>query len=162
GVVVTRGAHFQPGDRVYGVCEVPREGAYAQKIAIRQAIVAGKPEKLTDVQTAASALTGLTALISIEETLHLKRGETILLQGAGVAKDRRDLIAAQGGSRPSASGSRGEAGERWDDTAAADHRISAGEGGRCAAGQRSASPARQAGAAGRIIARAGDGIAAAR
>ena len=87
GVVVSRGAHFQPGDRVYGVCEVPREGAYAEKIAIREAIVARKPEKLSDVQTAAVALIGLTALISIEETLQLKRGETILIQGGagGVA-----------------------------------------------------------------------------
>src|SRR5438067_7011493 len=87
GVVVNRGAHFQPGDRVYGVCEVPREGAYAEKIAIREAIVARKPEKLSDVQTAAIALIGLTALISIEETLQLKRGETILIQGGagGVA-----------------------------------------------------------------------------
>jgi len=87
GVAVSRGAHFQPGDLVYGVCEVPREGAYAEKIAIREAIVAKKPEKLSHVQTAAIALTGLTALISIEETLRLKRGETILIQGGagGVA-----------------------------------------------------------------------------
>ncbi|MBV9191657.1 MAG: NADP-dependent oxidoreductase [Betaproteobacteria bacterium] len=87
GVVVSRGAHFQPGDLVYGVCEVPREGAYAEKIAIREAIVGKKPEKLSHVQTAAIALIGLTALISVEETLKLKRGETILIQGGagGVA-----------------------------------------------------------------------------
>lgn len=87
GVVVSRGAHFQPGDLVYGVCEVPREGAYAEKIAIREAIVARKPAKLNHVQTAAIALIGLTALISIEETIRLKRGETILIQGGagGVA-----------------------------------------------------------------------------
>src|SRR5438309_1531916 len=81
GVVVSSGAHFQPGDAVFGVCEVPREGAYAEKIAIREAIVARKPERLTHVQTAAIALTGLTALVSIEDTLKLKRGETILIQG---------------------------------------------------------------------------------
>lgn len=87
GVAVSRGAHFQPGDLVYGVCEVPREGAYAEKIAIREAIVGRKPEKLNHVQTAAIALIGLTALISVEETLRLKRGETILIQGGagGVA-----------------------------------------------------------------------------
>ena len=87
GVAVSRGAHFQPGDPVYGVCEVPREGAYAERIAIREAIVARRPEKLNHVQTAAIALIGLTALISVEETLKLKRGETILIQGGagGVA-----------------------------------------------------------------------------
>ena len=87
GVAVSRGAHFQPGDLVYGVCEVPREGAYAERIAIREAIVGRKPGKLNHVQTAAIALIGLTALISVEETLRLKRGETILIQGGagGVA-----------------------------------------------------------------------------
>jgi NADPH:quinone reductase-like Zn-dependent oxidoreductase len=78
---------FKLGDAVFGVCEVPREGSYAEKIAIRQAIVARKPEKLTHIQTAAIGLVGLTALISIEETLRLKKGETILIQGGagGVA-----------------------------------------------------------------------------
>ena len=90
GVVSALGqgaSDFKVGDAVFGVCEVPREGSYAEKIAIRQAIVARKPEKLTHVQTAAIGLVGLTALISIEETLRLKRGETILIQGGagGVA-----------------------------------------------------------------------------
>ena len=87
GVVVSSGAHFKPGDAVFGVCEVPREGAYAEKIAIREAIVAKKPERLSHVQMAAVALGGLTALISLEDTLQLRRGETILIQGGagGVA-----------------------------------------------------------------------------
>jgi len=69
------------------VCEVPREGAYAEKIAIREAIVARKPERLTHAQCAAIALAGLTATVSLEETLKLERGETILIQGGagGVA-----------------------------------------------------------------------------
>lgn len=78
---------FKVGDAVFAVCEVPREGAYAEKIAIRQEIVARKPERLTHVQGAAIALVGLTALISIEETIKLKAGETILIHGGagGVA-----------------------------------------------------------------------------
>src|SRR5437868_10322393 len=50
GVVAAlgEGAHdFKPGDAVFGVCEVPRESSYAEKIAIRQEIVARKPERLT-------------------------------------------------------------------------------------------------------------------
>jgi NADPH:quinone reductase-like Zn-dependent oxidoreductase len=90
GVVAALGAgarDFKVGDPVFGVCEVPREGSYAEKIAIRQEIVGRKPEHLTHVQSAAVALTGLTALISIEDTLKLKSGETILIQGGagGVA-----------------------------------------------------------------------------
>ncbi|HWV92244.1 MAG TPA: NADP-dependent oxidoreductase, partial [Burkholderiales bacterium] len=78
---------FKVGDAVFGVCEVPREGSYAEKIAIRQEIVARKPEGLSHVQCTAIALAGLTALISLEETLKLKAGETILIQGGagGVA-----------------------------------------------------------------------------
>jgi NADPH:quinone reductase-like Zn-dependent oxidoreductase len=90
GVVAALGkgaGDFKVGDAVFGVCEVPREGSYAEKIAIRQEIVARKPEGLSHVQCTAIALTGLTALISIEETLKLKAGETILIQGGagGVA-----------------------------------------------------------------------------
>jgi len=81
GVVLKSAGDFKPGDAVFGVCEVPREGAYAEKIAIREAIVARKPERLSHVQCAAVALTGLTALVSLEDTLKLKRGETILIQG---------------------------------------------------------------------------------
>ena len=90
GVVaaVGKGAgDFKPGDAVFGVCEVPRESGYAEKIAIRQEIVARKPDALTHVQCAAVALVGLTALVSIEDTLELQAGETILIQGGagGVA-----------------------------------------------------------------------------
>jgi NADPH:quinone reductase-like Zn-dependent oxidoreductase len=87
GVMVSSGGFFKPGDAVFGVCEVPREGAYAERIAIREAIVARQPERLSHVQTAAIGLAGLTAVVSLEETLQLKRGETILIQGGagGVA-----------------------------------------------------------------------------
>ena len=90
GVVAAPGKgarDFKPGDAVFGVCEVPREGAYAGKIAIRQEIVARKPERLSHAQCAAVALTGLTALVSLEDTLELKAGETIFIQGGagGVA-----------------------------------------------------------------------------
>jgi NADPH:quinone reductase-like Zn-dependent oxidoreductase len=90
GVVAALGAgagDFKLGEAVFGVCEVPREGAYAERIAIRQEIVARKPERLSHAQAAAIGLIGLTALISIEETLKLKAAETILIQGGagGVA-----------------------------------------------------------------------------
>ena len=75
------------GDEVFGVCDVGQEGAYAEKIAVKAAIVAKKPAALSHVDAAALALTGLTALSAIEDTLKLKRGETILIQGGagGVA-----------------------------------------------------------------------------
>ena len=90
GIVAARGegvTDLQPGDAVFGVLEAGREGAYAEKVAITAAIVAKKPDAVSHIDAAALALTGLTAIISIETTLKLKRGETILIQGGagGVA-----------------------------------------------------------------------------
>ena len=78
---------FQVGDAVFGVCQMGQEGAYAEKIAVDAAILARKPGGLSHVEAAALALIGLTALVSIEDTLQLKAGETILIQGGagGVA-----------------------------------------------------------------------------
>jgi NADPH:quinone reductase-like Zn-dependent oxidoreductase len=75
------------GDAVFGVCAAGQEGAYAEKIAVKAAIVAKKPDDLSHVDAAALALTGLTALSAIEDTLKLQRGEKILIQGGagGVA-----------------------------------------------------------------------------
>src|SRR3954471_16557004 len=59
GVVAAlgRGAHdFKPGDTVFGVCEVPAESAYAEKISLRQEIVARKPERFSYVECAAAGL----------------------------------------------------------------------------------------------------------
>jgi NADPH:quinone reductase-like Zn-dependent oxidoreductase len=84
---VGAGADLRIGDAVFGVCEAGQEGAYAEKIAIKASIVGGKPESLSHINAAALALTGLTAISALEETLQLKRGETILIQGGagGVA-----------------------------------------------------------------------------
>src|SRR4029453_6404470 len=75
------------GDAVFGVCDQGIEGAYAEKIAIKAAIIAKKPDRLGHAEAAAMALTGLTALWALEDTAQLKAGETILIQGGagGVA-----------------------------------------------------------------------------
>jgi NADPH:quinone reductase-like Zn-dependent oxidoreductase len=75
------------GDSVFGVIAAGKEGTYCEKIAIGAAIVAKKPETLSHVDAAALALTGLTAINAVEDTLKLKAGETILIQGGagGVA-----------------------------------------------------------------------------
>jgi len=90
GVVSAVGASvddLKAGDAVFGVLEAGQEGAYAEKVAVKAAIVANKPDALPHVDAAALALTGLTAMSAIEDTLKLKPGETILIQGGagGVA-----------------------------------------------------------------------------
>jgi len=75
------------GDPVFGVLEAGREGAHAERVAIKAAIVAKKPDDLSHVDAAALALIGITAISAIEDTLKLRHGETILIQGGagGVA-----------------------------------------------------------------------------
>ncbi len=78
---------LQVGDPVFGVCDQGIEGAYAEKIAIKAAIIAKKPARLGHAEAAAMALTSITALWALEDTAKLESGETILIQGGagGVA-----------------------------------------------------------------------------
>jgi NADPH:quinone reductase-like Zn-dependent oxidoreductase len=90
GIVSALGAgvtDFRVGDAVFGVTDQGIEGAYAEKIAIKANIVARKPDSLSHAEVAALGLTSLTALVAIEDTAHLKAGQTILIQGGagGVA-----------------------------------------------------------------------------
>jgi NADPH:quinone reductase-like Zn-dependent oxidoreductase len=89
GVVsaVGDGADLKIGDPVFGVIAAGKEGTYCEKIAIKADLIAKKPDQLSYINAAALALTGLTAINSIEDTLKLQRGETILIQGGagGVA-----------------------------------------------------------------------------
>src|SRR6267154_881594 len=87
GAVVPGVTDLRVGDPVFGVCDQGIEGAYAEKIAIKAAIIAKKPARLGHAEAAAMALTSLTALWALEDTAKLKSGETILIQGGagGVA-----------------------------------------------------------------------------
>src|SRR3972149_4905156 len=90
GVVSALGAgvsEFKIGDAVFGVTDVGLEGAYAEKIASKAAILANKPASLSHSEAAALGLISLTALTAIEDTAHLQAGQTILIQGGagGVA-----------------------------------------------------------------------------
>src|SRR6516225_10202329 len=78
---------FAVGDAVFGVTDQGIEGAYAEMIAIKAAIIAKKPDRLDHAEAAAMGLTSLTALWAIEDTARLKPGETILIHGGagGVA-----------------------------------------------------------------------------
>jgi NADPH:quinone reductase-like Zn-dependent oxidoreductase len=90
GVISAAGqgvSDLKTGDAVFGVLDAGQEGTYAEKVAIKAVIVAKKPDAMSHVNAAALALTGLTALSAVEDTLKLKPGETILIQGGagGVA-----------------------------------------------------------------------------
>src|ERR1700737_4073185 len=59
---------FKVGDAVFGVTDQGIEGCYAEKLAIKAAIIAKKPERLGHAEAAAMGLTSLTALWGGEET----------------------------------------------------------------------------------------------
>ena len=91
---------LEVGDAVWGVCDTGQEGAYAEQLAIKASIIAKQPEAMSHTAAAALALAGLTAIISIEDTIDLKAGETILIQGgaggvAGVAIEIAKHIGAR-------------------------------------------------------------------
>jgi NADPH:quinone reductase-like Zn-dependent oxidoreductase len=75
------------GDQVFGVTDQGIEGCYAEKLAIKAALVARKPPRLSHVEAAALGLISLTAIWAIEDTGQLRKGEKILIQGGagGVA-----------------------------------------------------------------------------
>jgi NADPH:quinone reductase-like Zn-dependent oxidoreductase len=90
GVVSAVGAgvtDLKVGDAVFGVLDQGIEGTYAEKLSVPAKLVAKKPASLSHAEAAALGLISLTALTAIEDTLHLKAGETILIQGGagGVA-----------------------------------------------------------------------------
>ncbi len=90
GVVAMLGAgvtDFAVGDPVFGVLDAGKEGAYAEKLAIKAAIIARKPDRLSHTEAAAMALVSITAEWALEDTAKLQRGETILITGGagGVA-----------------------------------------------------------------------------
>jgi len=90
GIVGTVGAgviDFKAGDAVFGVTDQGIEGAYAEKIAIKAALLAKKPASLSHAEAAALGLVSLTALTAVEDIAQLKAGQTILIQGGagGVA-----------------------------------------------------------------------------
>jgi NADPH:quinone reductase-like Zn-dependent oxidoreductase len=72
---------FEAGDPVFGVLPAGREGTYLEKLAIDANLITRKPNKLTHNEAAAIALTGLTALVAVEDNLDLKAGEKILIHG---------------------------------------------------------------------------------
>jgi len=90
GVVSARGAgvtDFAVGDPVFGVLDAGTEGAYAEKVAIKAAIIARKPDRLSHAEAAAMALISITAEWALEDTARLRHGETVLITGGagGVA-----------------------------------------------------------------------------
>ncbi len=86
GLVAAVGANVRGlkiGDQVYSYSwDNPQGGFYAEYVAVPAERVGHVPSSLTLRQAGAIATTGLTAIQGIDDALHLKAGDTLIIHGA--------------------------------------------------------------------------------
>ena len=89
GVVVMKGSRvrrFRVGDWAYSYASGNAKGGfYAEYVAVDERKAGRVPPRLDRLQAGAATVTALTALQGIDDTLHLRRRETILIFGASGA-----------------------------------------------------------------------------
>jgi NADPH:quinone reductase len=74
---------FKVGDQVYSYSwDNPHGGFYAEYVAVPAERVGRVPRGLTLRQAGAIATTGLTAIQGIDDALHIKAGDTLIIHGA--------------------------------------------------------------------------------
>jgi NADPH:quinone reductase-like Zn-dependent oxidoreductase len=81
--VGARVRRLQPGDLVYSYSfDNPKGGFYAEYVAVSADKVGRVPACMDLMHAGAIPTTGLTALQGVDDALHLKRGETVIIHGA--------------------------------------------------------------------------------
>lgn len=78
--VGSRVKRAHPGDRVYAYST--EGGIYAEYVAVKQDHVAKVPSGLSTESAGALGADGITALRGLEDALHLRRGEKLMIFGA--------------------------------------------------------------------------------
>jgi len=73
---------FQPGDPVYALCDMSRDGAYAERVAVQCSHLAPAPRKLPLAQCAAVPLASLTAWQALFDLGQLQCGQSVLVTAA--------------------------------------------------------------------------------
>ena len=86
GVIAAVGSRvrrLKVGDKVYCYSWAnPKGGFYAEYVAVAAEKVAHVPKRLDLEHAGAIATTGLTALQGIDDALHVKKGESVIIHGA--------------------------------------------------------------------------------
>jgi NADPH:quinone reductase len=86
GTVVAAGSRIRRlkvDDRVYAYSfDNPKGGFYAEYVAVSAERVAHIPKRLDLEHAGAIPTTGLTALQGVDDALHIKRGESVIIHGA--------------------------------------------------------------------------------
>ncbi len=74
---------FKVGDKVYAYSfDNPKGGFYAEYVAVAAKHVGHVPGNLTLKEAGAIGTTGLTAIQGVDDALHLKSGDTVIIHGA--------------------------------------------------------------------------------
>jgi NADPH:quinone reductase-like Zn-dependent oxidoreductase len=86
GIVAAVGSRvrrFEPGERVYAYAwNNPKGGFYAEYAAVSAKNTAHVPEHVDLKHAGAVPTTGLTALQGIDDVLHVRKGESVIIHGA--------------------------------------------------------------------------------
>jgi NADPH:quinone reductase-like Zn-dependent oxidoreductase len=88
GVVSATGADIQQyrvGDRVWGTVQPLKRhsvGAAAEYVVVPADRIGPAPSDISPVETASLVVAGTTALLALRDTLHLAKGERLLVRGA--------------------------------------------------------------------------------
>lgn len=86
GIVIDVGEQvkrFKEGDRVYAFTILnPKGGSYAESTAVKADNVSLIPENVPTDQAGAMPVDAITALRGLDDTLHLKAGESLMIFGA--------------------------------------------------------------------------------
>ena len=81
--VGSRVRRFTPGERVYAYSFAnPKGGFYAEYVAVAADNAGRPPADLSLVEAGAIPTTGLTAIQGVDDVLHIKRGEAVVIHGA--------------------------------------------------------------------------------
>ena len=81
--VGSRSRRFRVGDKVYAYrYDNPKGGFYAEYVAVRASNVGRVPAGLSPRPAGALAATGLTAIQGVDDALHVKKGEAVIIHGA--------------------------------------------------------------------------------
>jgi NADPH:quinone reductase-like Zn-dependent oxidoreductase len=87
---------FKPGDRVMGMINPSKDGAYAEKIAAPAAAFVGVPDSFNLIDAAALPVGALTGIQLVELGAKVQPGQKVLITGAGGSVGRAAVYAAVG------------------------------------------------------------------
>ena len=73
---------FKAGDEVFGMLDLPGDGACAEYAVARAANIARKPSAVTHLQAASLPIAALTAWQALFDVGHLSDGQSVLIHGA--------------------------------------------------------------------------------